>query len=364
MKSKVIAGFQLTCIGDDRHYTYLASRNGNTRIDRIAKRILSKKPNYIEYSYLGCGSDERTHSSARVDLRFISIMRTRYGDYPEYHSSEGDLETVVTPIGLQGGLDAVKECLDVLEREQVLTTTTYGEPQLGKRGLCHTKLNKNTSDEVMLRTNVLAYADGHHDVSDMVEIFKVNREVIESMAAELVAHRRTLSGLGSSWLAMRTGSTRISEPHFRCLNKERLLLAVVKELQVRTPAFAIAHNAHSCEARGKKQIRKTVPVIHPPMAILFLMAQFENPLQGCIRVLGFVLLHNQIQVRNSNPCHTLGFQYTETLSRKILGHGTWQVFKDVRRKDVVDGIVLKWESARKVQVMNLAPQPPSVVGGL
>jgi len=188
LKARVIAGFQLTCIGDDRHYTYLASRNGNTRIDRIAKRILSRKPNYVEYSYLGRGSDERTYSSAGVDLPFISIMRTRYGDYPEYHSSEDDLERVVTPKGLQGGLDVVKECIETLEREPVLLATTYGEPQLGKRGLYHTMLNKNTSDEVMLRTNILAYADGQHAISDMEELFGEDRAILVAMVQELVQH--------------------------------------------------------------------------------------------------------------------------------------------------------------------------------
>ena len=188
LKANVVAGFQLTCIGDDRHYTYLASRNGNTRIDRIAKRILSKKPNYVEYSYLGRGSDERTYASALVDLPFISIMRTRYGDYPEYHSSEDNLETVVTPSGLQGGLDAVKECIEVLETIPVLTTTAYGEPQLGKRGLYHTMLNKNTSDEVMLRTNILAYADGTNSISDMSELFHEPVDTLTMMVQELVDH--------------------------------------------------------------------------------------------------------------------------------------------------------------------------------
>ena len=188
LKARVIAGFQLTCIGDDRHYTYLASRHGNTRIDRIARRILSKKPNYVEYSYLGRGSDERTYSSAGIDLPFVSIMRTRYGDYPEYHSSEDDLVNVVTPTGLQGGLDAVKECIQVLENEPVLTTTTYGEPQLGKRGLYHTMLNKNTSDEVMLRTNILAYADGQHSVKDMVEIFGQTQKEISTAVQILAEH--------------------------------------------------------------------------------------------------------------------------------------------------------------------------------
>ena len=45
-------------------YTYLASRTGHTRIDRIAKRVLTTRDNVVEYSYLGRGSDER--STARL----------------------------------------------------------------------------------------------------------------------------------------------------------------------------------------------------------------------------------------------------------------------------------------------------------
>lgn len=188
LKAKVVAGFQLTCIGDDRQYTYLASRDGNTRIDRIAKRVLRDRPNVVEYSYLHRGSDERTYSSAGVDLPFISLMRSRYSDYPEYHTSLDDLDHVVTPEGLQGGFDVVRECIEVLEREPVLVTTTYGEPQLGKRGLYHTMLNKNTSDEVMLRTNILAYADGTHAVSDMAELFGEDETTIMAMVHELKEH--------------------------------------------------------------------------------------------------------------------------------------------------------------------------------
>jgi len=188
LQAKVIAGFQLTCIGDDRRYTYLASRHGNTRIDRIAKRVLASRENVVHYSYLGRGSDERTYASAGIDLPFISIMRTRYGDYPEYHSSADDLDHVVTPAGLQGGMDAVRECIETLESEPVLVTTTCGEPQLGKRGPYHAMLNKNTSDEVMLRTNILAYADGQHSVSDMAELFDADPGVIRAMVEQLKAH--------------------------------------------------------------------------------------------------------------------------------------------------------------------------------
>ena len=188
LQKNVIAGLQLTCIGDDRAYTYLASRGGNTRIDRIARRVLMAKPNAVEYSYLERGSDERTYASPGIDLPYVSLMRSRYGDYTEYHTSDDDLTNVVTPNGLAGGFNFVAECLTALENTKVLQSTVLAEPQLGRRGLYHTMLNKHTSKEVMLRTNILAYADGEHDLIDLSELLRIDVEEIESCARELQEH--------------------------------------------------------------------------------------------------------------------------------------------------------------------------------
>jgi aminopeptidase-like protein len=194
LKDRVIAGFQLTCIGDERAFTYLATRHGNTRIDRVAKRVLRSRENVREYSYLHRGSDERTYCSAGLDLPVVSIMRSRYGDYPEYHTSLDDLESVVTPTGLQGGFDAVRECIETLETEKVLITSNYGEPQLGPRGLYHSMLNKNTSNEVMMRTNILAYADGQHSATDIAELTGFPVDEVAILVEELEEHRLVIRG--------------------------------------------------------------------------------------------------------------------------------------------------------------------------
>jgi aminopeptidase-like protein len=186
LKDRVVAGFNLTCIGDDRAYTYLESRMGNLRIDRIAKRVLQTKPNPRHYTYLHRGSDERTYCAPGIDLPLISLMRSRYGDYPEYHTSMDDLEDVVTPSGLQGGLDFVRECITELEEVPVLSATCLAEPQLGRRNLYHSMLNKNTSDIVMLRTNILAYSDGHHSVRDVADICGVREDVVATTVEELL----------------------------------------------------------------------------------------------------------------------------------------------------------------------------------
>lgn len=188
LKQNVVAAFNLNCIGDDRAYTYLASRNGNLRIDRIAKRVLASRENVRHYSYLDRGSDERHYGAPGMDLPIISLMRSRYSDYPEYHTSLDDLDHVVTPSGLQGGIDMVRDCINVLENEPVLTTTVTCEPQLGKRGLYHLIMGKTVADEILTRVNILTYADGEHDLADMSELFQVTPDVISAMSEELVTH--------------------------------------------------------------------------------------------------------------------------------------------------------------------------------
>ena len=188
LQRNVVAAINLSCIGDDRAYTYLASRNGNLRIDRIAKRVIADRPNVRQYSYLGRGSDERHYGAPGVDLPMISLMRSRYADYPEYHTSLDDLDSVVTPTGLQGGFDLVREVLDVMESEPVYYATQRGEPQLGRRGLYHVLQKKSTPEDVMLRTNILAYSDGHHAITDMAELFDVPVDTLKPLVDELIEH--------------------------------------------------------------------------------------------------------------------------------------------------------------------------------
>ena len=180
MKENMIAGFNLTCMGDDRSFSYLPSRDGATRADKVAVRILkSRHPEFITYSYLaGRGSDERQYCSPGVDLPVVSIMRSKYGRYPEYHTSLDDM-SVVSPEGLQGAYDVLKECLETLEANPAYRASHLGEPQLGKRGLYPTLSKKGGvgySAQTLL--DVLAYADGTNDAAAF-------RELLHDSEAEL-----------------------------------------------------------------------------------------------------------------------------------------------------------------------------------
>lgn len=181
----IIAGFNLTCIGDERAYSFLPSRRGDTLSDLAAKHTLQHiDPNYIQYSYLDRGSDERQYCSPMIDLPVCSIMRSKYGVYPEYHTSLDDLN-FVTPDGLFGGYNVVQKTLECIEKNRVLKTLLPCEPQLGKRGLYPTLSRKSSGSNVRDMMNFLAYADGSMSVLQIANLIGVPFWHLNQIATKL-----------------------------------------------------------------------------------------------------------------------------------------------------------------------------------
>jgi len=177
LKDKVIAGFVLTCIGDDRTYSYLPSRKGNTLADRAAKHALKHIfPEFIEYSFLDRGSDERQYCSPGVDLPVASILRSKYHEYDEYHTSLDNLD-FVTPSGLLGGLTALKRSIEAIETNKTYRVTHCCEPQLGKRNLYPNLSKAKSYATIEDRMNLLAYSDGTVDLLEIASL--LNRPIWE-----------------------------------------------------------------------------------------------------------------------------------------------------------------------------------------
>jgi aminopeptidase-like protein len=189
MKRNTVAGFVVTCVGDDRCYSYLPSRRGGTLADKVALHVLkSHAPDFHRYPFLERGSDERQYCSVGVDLPVASLMRSKYATYPEYHTSLDDLN-LISPQGLVGAFQLLQKCITAIERNRKYRVSCPCEPQLGKRGLYPTLSTKTSGREVRTMMNILAYADGEFDLIDIAETIGVPVEECYPIVERLVDAR-------------------------------------------------------------------------------------------------------------------------------------------------------------------------------
>ena len=170
LKSKVVAGFNISCVGDDRSYSYVPSRNGQTLSDEVAQHVLKwTDENYTSYGWKDRGSDERQYCAPGIDLPIASICRSKYGTYPEYHTSLDDLINVVTPQGLQGGFDAIRRALVAIENNVYPQVKVLCEPQLGRRGLYETLSRTNSSNASSVTVDLISWSDGQYSLLEIAE---------------------------------------------------------------------------------------------------------------------------------------------------------------------------------------------------
>tara|TARA_B110000503_G_scaffold85516_1_gene130129 strand:- start:152 stop:892 length:741 start_codon:yes stop_codon:yes gene_type:complete len=190
MKKNIISGFNVSCVGDDRAYSYLPSRKGNTLSDSIAKHVLKHTDsNFKSYTWLDRGSDERQYCAPGIDLPIASIMRTKYGQYPEYHTSLDDLENVVTPKGLDGGYWAIRRAIEAIEKNKKYRVTVFCEPQMGKRGLYPTLSTKKSGLEVKLMMDLISLCDGKNSLLEIAELLNTPIWELYELIEILVGHK-------------------------------------------------------------------------------------------------------------------------------------------------------------------------------
>jgi hypothetical protein len=186
LKNNVIAGFNITCIGDDRCYSFLPSRSGNTISDKVAKHVLKYiDSNYKSYSWLDRGSDERQYCSPGIDLPIASIMRSKYGEYPEYHTSLDNLN-LITQTGLEGGLNVLKNAIKTIEINCMPVFTILCEPKLSKRNLYPTLSLKGSADSAKTILDILTFSDGNRDLIEIAELINIPAYEISEYVDQLV----------------------------------------------------------------------------------------------------------------------------------------------------------------------------------
>ena len=186
LKKNLIGGFNLSCIGDERTHSCMFTKYNDSPSDEALlqayKNLKIKK--FKIYSFLERGSDERQYNSPGIDLPIASIFRTKYGNYPEYHTSLDDFN-LVTLKGIKGGFNVAKEAINIILKNIYPTSNILCEPQLSKRGLypsLSTKNKKTTSKDFL---SFLQYSDGKNSLNKISKLIKLNLKATKKIYIKL-----------------------------------------------------------------------------------------------------------------------------------------------------------------------------------
>ncbi len=175
LKKNMLMGFAISCVGDDKQFSIIKSRNDKAPSIGALKAAVLKKKNVIEYSFLDRGSDERQYCYPGIDLPVSGFCRSRFHTFKEYHTDKDNLN-YITQKGLNNSFKVFKNIIDALENKCFYPKNIFlCEPNLGKRGLMAT-LGKRFYFKNKDLKNFLVYADGNRNLFEISNLINVNLE--------------------------------------------------------------------------------------------------------------------------------------------------------------------------------------------
>ena len=188
LQQHVKAGFVLSCVGDNRTYSMVSTKYEDTLADRVLNNVLKfHYPDYIRYSFMKRASDERQYGSAGVDLPVCAFCRSKYHEYPEYHTSADNMD-LISPEGLSGAYEVMVKVINALENNYFYQMQCKCEPQLGKRGLYPTVSQKGTKGDARYMQDFIAYADGRNDLIGISNILDIPVDKLIPIKDQLMEH--------------------------------------------------------------------------------------------------------------------------------------------------------------------------------
>jgi aminopeptidase-like protein len=165
MIPKLKYGIFLEMLGNNNIHALQLTRQGNTRLDRIARYVMKRKlKKFREGSFRKIvGNDEMVFNGPGVNVPMISVSRF---PYPEYHTSD-DNPNILLEKNLKQSKDLILEMLDIIDKDYVPKRKFKGPIFLSRYGLwvdwrINKKLKENI-EQIMLRL------EGDKSIFDIAE---------------------------------------------------------------------------------------------------------------------------------------------------------------------------------------------------
>ena len=184
-------GLVISLLGVGDRFNYKRSRQGDSEIDQVVEAVLmSERIPHQLHKFSPYGDDERQFGSPGFNLPIGCLMRTPFGQFPEYHSS-GDNLDLIQPEVLENSLKVLSQIIKMLEfNRRYINIKPYGEVQLGKRGLYNTVGGESSGRDYQLALLwVLNYSDGKHSLLDISQLSGIDFESISQAASDLFNHK-------------------------------------------------------------------------------------------------------------------------------------------------------------------------------
>ena len=186
LKNALESGIVLTCMGgSNEKITYKLSRSENSSLDLLFKQLHSEGECDLRPFDPSEGSDERQYCSSEFNLPVGQLAKTKYGAYPEYHTSADNkefvrLETIPSTLAKLEEILWMHENLSPLKRYE-----PFCEIQLGKRGLYPNIKSPetwgigsdnplDTREQLKCIQYILSYSDEKHNLLDIAKLTNVN----------------------------------------------------------------------------------------------------------------------------------------------------------------------------------------------
>ena len=175
LKENVRGVLVCSCVGDGRAISTVSGRllgdfEKSVRVAAKAKARQYDLP-YRQYDFAKRGSDERQFASPHVALDVITLCNTKFGEFPEYHTSADGL-SVISADAIKMSAECAISALGLFAYNECPIIRDPCEPMLSKVGLYpHTRDYEQTQEYVMRLLNFCAYADGATSLVDMADQF-------------------------------------------------------------------------------------------------------------------------------------------------------------------------------------------------
>lgn len=182
-------GIFLEMLGNDHPHSLQLSRQGNVRLDRIARTVLAAKAaQFSEGAFRTVvGNDEMVFNGPGVDMPMISISRAehRIPHYPEYHTSD-DTPDIISEARLLESRDLIIDILKVIDQDYIPKRCFRGPVFLSGFGLwvdwrINHKLNKSVE-------RMMTMLEGEKSVFEIAEELQLDFETVKTYLDKFSEH--------------------------------------------------------------------------------------------------------------------------------------------------------------------------------